>query len=63
VIIGGGIHGCAAAFFLARRGLRAIVIEKDPGTYFDPDRLPDKFFAVKSKSATRTTSEPPTLSR
>ncbi len=29
VIIGGGIHGCAAAFFLARRGLRAIVIEKD----------------------------------
>lgn len=29
LIVGGGIHGCAAAFFLARRGLRALVIEKD----------------------------------
>ncbi|MEW6401304.1 MAG: FAD-binding oxidoreductase [Chloroflexota bacterium] len=29
-IIGGGIVGCAAAYFLAKKGLRALVIEKDP---------------------------------
>jgi sarcosine oxidase subunit beta len=29
LIVGGGIHGCAAAYFLARRGLRVIVLEKD----------------------------------
>jgi len=29
VIIGGGIHGCASAFFLARRGLHVAVLEAD----------------------------------
>jgi sarcosine oxidase subunit beta len=31
VIIGGGIVGCAAAYYLARKGRRVIVIEKDAG--------------------------------
>jgi sarcosine oxidase subunit beta len=30
-IIGGGIVGCAAAYYLAKQGIRSIVIEKDPG--------------------------------
>lgn len=29
IIIGGGIHGCAAAMFAAQRGMQVIVIEKD----------------------------------
>ena len=29
VVIGGGIHGCSAAFNLARRGLKVILLEKD----------------------------------
>jgi len=29
VIVGGGIHGCASAFFLARRGMRVAVLESD----------------------------------
>ncbi len=29
VIVGGGIHGCASAFFLARRGLRVVILEAD----------------------------------
>ncbi|MCC7284258.1 MAG: FAD-binding oxidoreductase, partial [Acetobacteraceae bacterium] len=29
VIIGGGIHGCSAALFLAERGLSVSVLEKD----------------------------------
>jgi sarcosine oxidase subunit beta len=29
VIVGGGLHGCSAALHLARRGVNAIVIEKD----------------------------------
>ena len=29
VVIGGGIHGCSAAFHLARRGASVIVLEKD----------------------------------
>jgi sarcosine oxidase subunit beta len=29
LIIGGGLHGCAASFFLARRGLKVTVLEKD----------------------------------
>ncbi|WP_108259519.1 NAD(P)/FAD-dependent oxidoreductase [Mangrovicoccus ximenensis] len=29
MIVGGGIHGCSAAMFAARRGLDVIVIEKD----------------------------------
>ena len=29
VVIGGGIHGCSAALFLAQRGLSVIVLEKD----------------------------------
>jgi sarcosine oxidase subunit beta len=28
-IVGGGLHGCSAAVHLARRGIRALVIEKD----------------------------------
>ena len=30
-IIGGGIVGCAAAYYLAKQGIKAIVIDKDPG--------------------------------
>lgn len=30
-IIGGGIVGCAAAYFLAKKGYQPLVIEKDPG--------------------------------
>jgi sarcosine oxidase, subunit beta len=30
-IIGGGIIGCAAAYYLAKKGFQALVIEKDPG--------------------------------
>ena len=29
LIIGGGIHGCAAAFFAAKRGMSVTVLEKD----------------------------------
>lgn len=29
IIIGGGLHGCSAALHLARRGIKALVIEKD----------------------------------
>lgn len=29
MIVGGGIHGCASAFFLSRRGLRVAVLEAD----------------------------------
>src|SRR5262245_48460180 len=29
VIVGGGIVGCAAAYFLAQRGVRAVLFEKD----------------------------------
>ena len=29
IIIGGGLHGCATALYLARAGLDAIIIEKD----------------------------------
>ncbi len=29
VIVGGGIHGCASAFFLARRGMRVALLESD----------------------------------
>jgi len=29
IVIGGGIHGCAAAFFLAQRGLKVLVLERD----------------------------------
>jgi sarcosine oxidase subunit beta len=29
VVIGGGLHGCSAALHLARRGAKALVIEKD----------------------------------
>ncbi|WP_339114722.1 FAD-dependent oxidoreductase [Thioclava sp. GXIMD2076] len=29
VVVGGGLHGCAAALFAAKRGLDVIVIEKD----------------------------------
>jgi sarcosine oxidase, subunit beta len=29
IIIGGGLHGCAAALHLARRGIKPLVIEKD----------------------------------
>lgn len=29
VVIGGGIHGCSAALFLAQRGVSVIVLEKD----------------------------------
>jgi sarcosine oxidase, subunit beta len=31
VIIGGGLVGCAAAYYLARKGIKATVIEKNPG--------------------------------
>lgn len=31
VIIGGGIVGCAAAYYLARRGVHSIVVEKNAG--------------------------------
>jgi sarcosine oxidase subunit beta len=31
VIIGGGIVGCSAAYYLAQRGRRVMVLEKDPG--------------------------------
>lgn len=30
-IIGGGIVGCSAAYFLAKKGFQVLVIEKDPG--------------------------------
>ena len=30
-IIGGGIVGCAAAYYLAQKGFQVLVIEKDPG--------------------------------
>jgi len=30
-VIGGGIVGCAAAYFLAKKGLQVIVLEKGPG--------------------------------
>ena len=30
VIIGGGIVGCSAAFYLAKRGLNTVLLEKDP---------------------------------
>jgi glycine/D-amino acid oxidase-like deaminating enzyme len=30
VIIGGGIVGCAAAYYLGRRGVRAVVVERGP---------------------------------
>ncbi|TMI02923.1 MAG: FAD-binding oxidoreductase, partial [Betaproteobacteria bacterium] len=29
VIVGGGIVGCAAAYYLAKRGASAVLIEKD----------------------------------
>jgi sarcosine oxidase subunit beta len=29
IVIGGGLHGCSAALHLARRGIKALVIEKD----------------------------------
>lgn len=29
IVIGGGLHGCSTALHLARRGIRALVIEKD----------------------------------
>jgi len=29
IVIGGGIHGCSAALHLARRGVKALVLEKD----------------------------------
>jgi sarcosine oxidase, subunit beta len=29
IVIGGGLHGCSTALHLARRGLKALVIEKD----------------------------------
>jgi sarcosine oxidase subunit beta len=29
IVIGGGIHGCSTALFCARRGLTAVVLEKD----------------------------------
>jgi len=29
IVVGGGLHGCSAALHLARRGLRAIVLERD----------------------------------
>jgi glycine/D-amino acid oxidase-like deaminating enzyme len=29
VIIGGGIVGCATAYYLARRGLRPVLVEKE----------------------------------
>ena len=31
VIIGGGIVGCAAAYYLARQGRQVTLLEKDPG--------------------------------
>ena len=29
LIVGGGVHGCAAAYFLARRGLSVLLLEKE----------------------------------
>ena len=29
IVIGGGLHGCSTALHLARRGIAALVIEKD----------------------------------
>ena len=29
IVIGGGLHGCATALYLARSGLTVIVVEKD----------------------------------
>lgn len=29
IVIGGGLHGCSAALHLARRGVKALVLEKD----------------------------------
>jgi len=31
VIIGAGIVGCATAYYLAKKGIRSLVLEKDPG--------------------------------
>src|SRR5918997_5845624 len=38
VVVGGGVIGCATAFFAARAGLRAVVIERRPalGTLTTP---------------------------
>lgn len=34
VVIGGGVIGCSVAYYLAKRGIRVIVIEKRPGLCF-----------------------------
>lgn len=31
VIAGGGVIGCSVAYYLAKKGLKVIVIEKKPG--------------------------------
>jgi sarcosine oxidase subunit beta len=30
VVVGAGIVGCATAYFLARRGMRVVVVERGP---------------------------------